>query len=128
MGADRLDRGWPDRDGLDREGLDREGLLDRYRDPVLSELPERARAGGWVVTADHCFGRIVLDNAVGGCWYPVLGRTGGPAFTRLGDHQLPRAVEIAQSVLAGGDPVLRLLDARSLAWRGKPARSGGASP
>ncbi len=118
MGTDRLDRECPDR----------EGLLARYRDLVLSELPERARAGRWVVTADHCFGRIVLDNAVGACWYPVLGRTGGPAFTRLSDDQLLRAVEIAESVLAGGDPVLRGLDARSLAWRGKTVRSAGASP
>lgn len=109
-------------DRPDREGLDRQELLGRYRELVLAELPQRARAGRWVVTADHCFGRIVLDNAVGACWYAVLGRTGGPAFTRLDDDQLGRAVEIAESVLAGGDSVLRELDARSLAWRGHPAK------
>lgn len=102
---------------------DREGSLARYRELVLSELPARARAGRWVVTADHCFGRIVLDNVVGACWYAVLGRVGGPAFTRLDDEQLRRAVEIAESVLAGGDRVLRELDARSLAWRAASAKS-----
>lgn len=104
-------------------GTDRPALVARYRELVLSELPRRARAGRWVVTADHCFGRIVLDNAVGGCWYGVLGRTGGPAFTRLTDEALARAVEVAESVLTGGDPVLRELDARSLAWRGRPAKA-----
>ena len=98
---------------------DREALLARYRELVLVGLPARARAGNWVVTADHCFGRIVLDNAVGGCWYDVLGRRGGPAFTRLDDAQLARAVGIAELVSTGGDDVLRELNARSLAWRGK---------
>ena len=100
----------------------REALLARYRQLVLTELPERARVERWVVTADHCFGRIVLDNALGGCWYDLLGRRGGPAFTRLDDEQLTRAVAVAESVAAGGDEVLRPLNDRSLAWRGKPVR------
>jgi len=41
-------------------------MLARYRELVLHELPRRARAQRRVVTADHCFGRIVLDHAVGG--------------------------------------------------------------
>ena len=75
-----------------------------------------------MVTADHCFGRIVLDNTVGGCWYDVLGRRGGPAFTRLDDEQLTRAVGLAESVAAGGDGVLRELNDRSLAWRSTSVR------
>ncbi len=55
-------------------------LLARYRELVLGELPRRARAGRWVVTADHCFGRIVLDHAVGGRWYDVLVRRRSPAY------------------------------------------------
>jgi hypothetical protein len=51
---------------------DRARLLTRYRELVLTELPARARREGWTVTADHCFGRIVLDHAVGGRWYDVL--------------------------------------------------------
>ncbi len=99
-------------------------LLARYRRLVLQELPARARAGRWVVTADHCVGRIVLDNTVGGCWYDVLGRAprGRPAFERLDDVQLAAAVALAERIATDGDPLLRQLDARSLAWRGKPAK------
>ena len=97
--------------------MDREELLARYRTLVLDELPRRARAERWVVTADHCFGRIVLDSAVGGRWYDVLGRRGGPAHTRLSDEQLADAVALAERIAAEGDPLLRELDARSLAWR-----------
>jgi proline racemase len=99
----------------------RERLLARYRELVLHELPQRARAGGWVVTADHCFGRIVLDHAVGGRWYDHLGAR-RPAFTALDDAQLARAVALAERIEADGDPLLRELDAQSLAWRGKPAK------
>ena len=104
--------------------VDRDHLLARYRQLVLRELPRRAREGRWVVTADHCVGRIVLDNAVGGRWYDVLG-PGRPAFTALDDGQLARAVVLAERVLAEGDPLLRELDARSLAWRGKPPKAPG---
>jgi proline racemase len=101
---------------------DRERLLARYRELVLDELPRRARAGRWVVTADHCFGRIVLDHAVGGRWYDVLDRRRSPAFTQLDDAQLADAVATAERMLAEGDPLVRELDAQSLAWRGKPPK------
>lgn len=94
-------------------------LLARYRRLVLHELPQRARAEGWVVTLDHCFGRIVLDHAVGGRWYDVLDRRRSPAFAQLDDAQLAAAVALAERVVEEGDPLLRELDARSLAWRGK---------
>jgi hypothetical protein len=97
----------------------REELLVRYRQLVDDELPRRARAGRWVVTADHCFGRILLDSAVGGCWYDVLDRRRSPASAQLDDDQLAAAVALAERVLAEGDPLLRELDAQSLAWRGK---------
>jgi proline racemase len=97
----------------------REELLHRYRELVLDELPRRARAERWVVTADHCFGRIVLDHAVGGRWYDVLDRRRSPAFAQLDDDRLRRAVDLATRMAAEGDPLVRELDAQSLAWRGK---------
>ncbi len=100
----------------------RETLLARYRELVLHELPRRAREGRWVVTNDHCFGRIVLDHAVGGRWYDVLDRRRSPAFAQLDDEQLARAVDLAERMLAEGDPLVRELDARSLHWRGKPPK------
>ena len=99
--------------------MTREELLRRYRELVLDELPRRARAEGWVVTADHCFGRIVLDHAVGGRWYDVLDRRRSPAFAQLDDDRLRRAVDLATRMAAEGDPLVRELDAQSLAWRGK---------
>ncbi|MGY1709733.1 hypothetical protein ACI8AC_09520 [Geodermatophilus sp. SYSU D00758] len=104
-------------------GSPREELLARYRALVLDELPRRARAGRWVVTADHCFGRIVLDHAVGGRWYDVLDRRRSPAFAQLDDARLAAAVAPAERIAAEGDPLLRALDARSLAWRAKPAKA-----
>jgi len=101
--------------------MTRADLLARYRELVLSELPRRARAGHWVVSDDHCFGRIVLDHAVGGRWYDVLDRRRSPAFAQLSDEQLAAAVALAERVLADGDRLLRELDAQSLVWRGKRA-------
>jgi hypothetical protein len=99
----------------------------RYRQLVDDELPRRAREGRWVVTADHCFGRILLDHAVGGRWYDVLDRRRSPASAQLDDDQLAAAVALAERVLAEGDPLLRELDAQSLAWRGKPPKRSSPS-
>lgn len=101
---------------------DREALLARYRELVDRDLPAAARRGGWVIRLDHCFGRVLLDDAVGACWYDVLGRRGGPAHRRLDDDQLAHAVATGERMLAEGDPLVRELDARSLAWRGKPPK------
>jgi hypothetical protein len=105
---------------------DRARLLARYRELVLDQLPARARAERWVVHADHCFGRIVLDHAVQGRWYDVLDRRRSPAFAQLDDVQLAAAVALAERMSAEGDPLVRELDAQSLAWRGKaPERAPG---
>ena len=106
----------------------REERLARYRALVLGELPGRARAEGWVVTADHCFGRILLDHAVGGRWYDVLDRRRGPAYAQLDDERLAAAVELAERILHEGDLLLRALDAASLAWRGKPPKPRAGPP
>ena len=82
-------------------------LQARYRQLVLRELPRLATAGRWVVRADHCFGRIVLD------------RRRGPAFTQLSDDQLRSAITLGERILAEGDPLLRRLNEQSLRWRGK---------
>jgi proline racemase len=106
----------------------RADLLDRYRRLVLHELPTRARRERWVVTADHCFGRIVLDHAVGGCWYEVLDRRRSPAFEQLDDDQLGTAVRLAEQILVEGDDLLRRLDDQSLRWRHKRSTTSPAPP
>ncbi len=109
---------------------DRERLLRRYCELVDVELPARARQERWSLRFDHCFGRVLLDDAVGGCWYDALDRR-SPAYRQLDDAQLAGAVAVAERLLVEGDPLLRQLDDRSLAWRGKaPKRrpvSGGAA-
>ncbi|MEI4277739.1 hypothetical protein [Klenkia terrae] len=106
--------------------MTREQLLARYRELVLGRLPARAREQRWVVTADHCFGRIVLDHAVGGRWYDVLDRRRSPAFAQLDDDRLAAAVALAERIDAEGDPLLRELDRQSLVWRGKPTKASTA--
>jgi hypothetical protein len=101
----------------------RAALEQRYLELVRRQLPAAARAGSWVLRQDHCFGRVLLDDAVGACWYDVLDRR-RTAFRQLDDEQLAGAVALAERLLAEGDPLLRALDARSLAWRGKPPTTG----
>ena len=99
----------------------RDLLAARYRALVGVELPARAGAEGWVLHNDHCFGRVLLDHAVGACWYDVLDRR-RTAFTQLDDQQLADAVATGERLLVEGDPLLRELDAQSLRWRGKSPR------
>ena len=98
--------------------VDRAAMLDRYRTLVQVDLPERARRDRWVLRLDHCFGRVLLDHAVGRCWYEALDRR-GPAYRQLDDAQLAGAVRMGEQLLLEGDPLLRRLDAQSLQWRGK---------
>ena len=98
----------------------RDDLVARYRS-LMRELPAAARRERWVLRDDHCFGRVLLDAAVGGCWYVVLDRR-RTAFLQLDDAQLAHAVALGERLLEEGDPLLRELNDRSLAWRGKAPR------
>lgn len=82
-------------------------------------LPSLASERGWLVRADHCFQRILLDHAVGGRWYDHV--EGRPAYRHLDDARLARAIALGHAVLAG-DADLPALDRQSLAWRGKRSR------
>ena len=99
----------------------RQELERRYLRLVREQLPAQAARDGWVLRLDHCFGRVLLDDAVQGCWYDVLDRRRA-AFRQLDDAQLAGAVALGERLLEEGDPLLRELDARSLAWRGKPPK------
>lgn len=98
---------------------ERNELLRRYRTLVDEALPAAARRADWSLRLNHCFARVLIDDAVGGCWYDHLDRRAGPAFRQLDDEQLAGAVTLGERLLAEGDPLLRVLDARSLVWRGK---------
>lgn len=77
-------------------------------------LPALARARGWPVTADHCFQRILLDNAVGGRWYDAVAAR--PAYRHIAVDALARAVTLGKAAIAG-EVDLADLNRRSLAWR-----------
>ena len=105
---------------MEDEDDPRLALLAEYRRLIRSELPAAARAGGWVLRLDHCFARVILDALFGGCWYDHLERRSGrSAESQLDAGQLTRAIGLAREVLDGGNARLRVLNARSLAWRGK---------
>lgn len=91
------------------------------------KLPELAKAKDpvqhtWPVHLDHCFARIVLDNAVGvdQPWTAVIK---APAVRNMSAQQLRGAIELAQSI-AVGEVKLVELDERSLELRGKKSKVG----
>ncbi|MBJ6121346.1 GCN5-related N-acetyltransferase [Sphingomonas mollis] len=80
------------------------------------ELPALAVTRRWPVRADHCFQRILLDNACGGCWYDHIVRR--PAYAHAPADMLAHAITIGRAAIAG-QADMDDLNRRSLAWRGK---------
>lgn len=97
--------------------MDRAALEARWLELTRVTLPALAPTRDWPVSADHCFQRILLDDAVGGCWYDHV--AGRPAYRHLDAAALQRAVATAEAVVAG-DADLHLLNRQSLAYRRKP--------
>lgn len=90
------------------------GLRARWRDLVDARLPAAASARpDWPVRHDHCFARILLDNACGGPWRESVPP---PAWVNMPAQRLARALDLGEAVLAGTAD-LAALNRRSLAWR-----------
>ena len=79
-------------------------------------MPSVAAERGWPVRFDHCFQRILLDDAFQGRWYDHV--AGRPAYRHAPDDALARAVERGEAVMAG-TLALEPLNENSLRWRGK---------
>ena len=108
-------RAEPVRSNLERPQLERRWLrLTRETLPALAA--RRDEASEWPVRFDHCFQRILLDNACGTVWYDRI--DGRPAYTHAPDDILEAAVALGESVKRG-ESDLHALNRRSLAWRGK---------
>lgn len=91
-------------------------LRARWRDLVERRLPGAAAGrSAWPVALDHCFARILLDNALGRPWRDAIRP---PAWRRMPAPDLARAVALGEAVLAGEADLARLNE-RSLALRGK---------
>ena len=102
------------------EGDNLSELRAEYDSKVHAELPELARAeGGWPIRSDHCFARVVLDNAFEDEWYDHV--DGRPAYKHLSAAELAAAIEIADRMLDGGPQVAAELNERSLEWRSSTA-------
>ncbi|KEF62628.1 uncharacterized protein A1O9_00601 [Exophiala aquamarina CBS 119918] len=72
----------------------------------------------WPVTLDHCFARIILDNAVGKGqqqWDKVIKP---PAIQNMSEEQLQSAISLGKKVISGEADVCHL-DQMSLQCRGK---------
>ncbi len=93
-------------------------LQDRYLELTRTELPAKARLGGWIVTEDHCFMRILLDQLFQGCWYDHLDRR-LTAYKQLNETQLTEVIAMAEKLLAGDTKTLARWNTESLRWRGK---------
>ncbi len=80
------------------------------------DLPGAAAERGWPIRFDHCFQRVLLDAACGGCWYDHI--EGRPAYRAARLELLERAVALGEEVLAGTAD-LPALNRRSLLARGR---------
>ena len=93
---------------------DEADLRATWRALVEERLP-RAVQPGWPVRFDHCFARILLDNAVGRPWREVVKP---PAWRNTPAPTLAQAIALGEAVLKG-DADLSELNANSLRLRGK---------
>ena len=104
-----------------------EQLKQRWKHIYAEHLPALAKAkdpaqAKWPVYLDHCFARIVLDNAVGKDkpWTEVIK---SPAIKNMTQEQLEVAIELAEQI-ARGEADLVELDEQSLVLRGKKSKQG----
>lgn len=96
------------------DGLDRRSLEQRWLRLTRQTLPGAAVRRRWPIRNDHCFQRVLLDNACGGVWYDHI--VGRPAYRYAGDDVLKRAYGLGAAV-ARGEIDLSELNTNSLQWR-----------
>jgi proline racemase len=94
-------------------------LQNRYLELTNKVLPQIAEARQFPVKHNHCFGRIILDNLFGCCWYEVLERKQKAAYKQLTEEQLSRAIALAEAMIARLNEYIVQLNHNSLRWRGK---------
>lgn len=106
--------------------IDRTTLESDWLTLTRDMLPALAHARGWPVSADHCFQRILLDQACGGRWYDHI--AGRPAYAHAPTDILARAIALGEAAIRG-EVDMAALNRQSLAWRGKAGgQAKGSSP
>lgn len=91
-------------------------LEQRWLHLTRVALPAVAAERRWPLTYDHCFQRVLLDEACQGCWYDHV--AGRPAYRHAPELMLARAVAMGEQLLAG-ELDLGEANRRSLNWRGR---------
>lgn len=91
-----------------------------------TRLPQLAKARDgaqdkWPVYLDHCFARIILDNAVGRD-QPWAGVVKAPATKNMTEQQLQDAIHLGNEIAEGKADLVEL-DERSLELRGKKSKA-----
>lgn len=103
-------------DGVDEDAAE---IRMAWRDLVDARLPAAARKRkDWPVYLNHCFSRILLDNAVGQFWRDAIEP---PAWRNTPLPVLQTAIDLGEAILTDEADIWALNDA-SLKMRGKPAR------
>ncbi|WP_242447443.1 GCN5-related N-acetyltransferase [Aurantiacibacter aquimixticola] len=97
---------------------DRDDLQARWFALTRERMPVAAPERHWPVRFDHCFQRILLDNACGQPWREAID---APAYRNASDELLERAIALGEAAL-GGSEDLPTLNRRSLEMRGKLRR------
>jgi len=99
-----------------RGGSDDEAVLrTRWRELVHVRLPAAAPGRCWPIHLDHCFARVMLDNA---CDRPWRESISPPAWRHAPASILAQAIELGEAVLDDRAD-LHALNRRSLRLRGK---------
>ena len=99
--------------GGEREAEDQRRRIARWLELTRVTLPAAAAIHHWPIRLDHCFMRVLLDNAVGGVWHHVIPR---PAIRHITLEVLDQAIAIGERILQEPE-LLPGLNRRSLAWR-----------
>ena len=100
--------------------MDRDALVSHWFELTRERMPALAAERGWPVRFDHCFQRILLDNAVGAKWAT---RIAAPAFMKASEDVLSQAIRLGEACVAG-DANLAELNRQSLRYRDKLRSQG----
>lgn len=102
-----------------------ETLQEDWNELYKKRLPSLAKKKDpsqkkWPVQLDHCFARIILDNAIGKDkpWNQVLK---SPAYKNMTQTQLEDAIALGEKLTTGEEDLVAL-DEKSLALRGKRSK------
>ena len=95
--------------------MDRDALVSHWFELTRQRMPALAAERGWPVRFDHCFQRILLDNAMGAKWSDHIASA---AFKNAPVRVLEKAIDLGEACVAGRAE-LTALNRLPLEWRGK---------